>query len=109
MILGEEKADTSDSAVGCTFKYDQYMFRNYSLFDTVGISEGSKGKVSKTDAIQNLLQLLAVLRKGPGINLLIFVMKLGRISESLQVNYELFVRVMTEGKVPVILVSSHKD
>lgn len=104
MIVDKQIAETSDKAVGCTFEHQKYSFLNYNIFDTVGLGEPEGGTVSTKDAVGKLLELITVLKSSPGINLLILVMKKGRITESLKTNYELFVNIMTEKKVPVFLV-----
>ncbi|OXA61567.1 uncharacterized protein LOC110862874 [Folsomia candida] len=109
MIVDKQIAETSDKAVGCTFEHQKYSFLNYNIFDTVGLGEPEGGTVSTKDAVGKLLELITVLKSSPGINLLILVMKKGRITESLKTNYELFVNIMTEKKVPVFLVITHAD
>lgn len=44
LLLGKPVAQVSDRAVGCTFEFSKYTAPNYNLFDTVGLSEGSRRK-----------------------------------------------------------------
>ena len=80
----------SDSAVGCTFKYEKYESPGYVLYDTVGLSEGRSGTVSSADAIKQLVSLLKSL--SDGVSLLIYVIKKDRIRETTEKNYRLFVK-----------------
>lgn len=40
LLLGQNRADVSDKAVGCTFNFQKYETPNFNLYDTVGLSEG---------------------------------------------------------------------
>jgi len=48
LLLEETKAKVSDSAVGCTFEFQKYSTEKFNLYDTVGLSEGSKWRVLLT-------------------------------------------------------------
>ena len=79
LILGKHAAEVSDSAIGCTFKYEKYPGPASVLYDTVGLSEGKGGTVAAVDAIRQLVSLLQSL--SDGVSLLIFVIKKDRIKE----------------------------
>ena len=113
MILGENgvKADTSDSAYGCTFDHKSYPVEiegeSYNLYDTAGLNEGGAGTIDGAQAIAKLYGLIDSLSKKGGVNLLIFVMRCGRITESNQKNYQLFYDTFCEGSVPIVVVVTH--
>ena len=105
MLFDENKAVTSDAAIGCTFQHEKYSMVHegsvLQIFDTVGLSEADKGLVKGTEAISNLVQLLDSL--GEGINVVIHCIRKGTILQSSQNNYSIFVEGMCKNKVPVIL------
>ena len=106
MLFDENKAVTSDAAIGCTFQHEKYSMVHegenvLQIFDTVGLSEADKGLVKGTEAISNLVQLLDSL--GEGINIIIHCIKKGTILQSSHNNYNIFVEGMCKNKVPVIL------
>jgi GTP-binding protein EngB required for normal cell division len=112
MLLGENKVKTSSGAVGCTFTSDAYVVDvgdgvSVRVHDTVGLGEGSAGTVSSSEAIIALYQLLQEL--SDGVNLLVFVMRVGRIVQTDQKNYELFFHGVCARKVPVALILTHGD
>lgn len=105
LLLGQNEANVSDKAVGCTFEFKKYEMAEYNLYDTVGLSEGSVGTRTQAQAIKQLLQLLKSL--GDGVSLLIFVIERGRIKKSLEDNYKLFIDTICMKKVPVVLAITH--
>lgn len=105
LILGRAVANTSDAATGCTFESKAYTAENGDmLFDTVGLNEAAKGTVSAKDALKELVKLFKSLSSG--VNLIIFVVRKGRITEAMAKNYAIFARGICQGKVPVMLAIS---
>jgi hypothetical protein len=105
MLLGDNAAEyalVSDGAKGCTFDHKVYHHNGYNFYDTVGLSEGSKGLTAPKTALDSLVKLLKSL--ADGVNLLIFVMKKDRIRKTFEQNYKIFVEAMCKSEVPVILV-----
>ncbi|XP_037032054.1 uncharacterized protein LOC119071289 [Bradysia coprophila] len=105
LLLGQERANVSDKAVGCTFNFQEYATPNFNVYDTVGLSEGMSGTVRPDLAIKELMHLLQSLHHG--VALLIFVIQKGRIKKSLNKNYNLFVDGLCMKNVPVVLVITH--
>jgi len=132
LLLGRQEAKVSDGAVGCTFEFKRHETDSFVLFDTVGLSEGSKklfllqyiprhvksaiinglqtflkgkGTVTQSFAVRELIKLLKSLENG--VSLLTFVMKKGRIMKSLDENYKLFVDGICMRNVPEVLAISH--
>src|SRR5215471_18818510 len=84
-MLGEEGAadiaQVSDQAMGVTFStkpYKRNIFeKDYQIFDTIGLNEGSHGTVKAADAIEKLWKLMIQL--SDGVNLVVFVIRAPRI------------------------------
>jgi len=103
-LTGENKP-TSSEARGCTFQTDQYTPRfwdncNWTFYDTVGLNEPGGEDTSHAQAVKNLIDLLRTSTEG--FNLIIMVMKQGKITATLEKNYELFVEGVSHNQVPVI-------
>jgi GTPase SAR1 family protein len=77
------------------------------LTDTVGLNESHKGRVPAKIALSNLIKLLKDSKNG--YNLLMQVVKVGRLDNNTVENYNLFIRALTGGKIPVILVVTGGD
>ena len=112
MLLGEQRAQTSTSARGCTFEsvpYDVDLGEGVSVrvYDTAGLDESSAGAVIPENAVANLYDLLR--RMKDGISLLVFVTRLGRITKRNQKNYRLFFEGVCQSRVPIVLVVTHGE
>ena len=108
MILGSDKAKVGDGARGQTFQSSVYPTeingKFYHLYDTVGLGEHSGGTVDSAKAIRCLYQLLTNLSNGGGANLLVFVIRCGRLTETMKKNYNLFHYGFCDSKVPIVIV-----
>lgn len=98
---------TNNGAVGCTFKIEMFSSIpvkgiDYEFIDIVGLNETEIDTVPGSYALTILIDFLKSNKQG--FNLLIFVVRIGRITETTMDNYNLFVRNLTVGKVPVICV-----
>lgn len=105
--LTGQNCRVSSSAVGCTFETTYYTPVRlggylYEFIDTVGLNEGSAGTVKSEKALKSLYDLIR--KNAAGFNILIMVIKADRITQLMQNNYELFVSLLVNGKIPVILV-----
>lgn len=99
----------SDAAVGCTFK--THVFSPFTIddklcifTDTIGLNESDNGKVPAKDALKELIALLK--HSKDGYNLLIHVMRIPRITKAEQNNYEFFIKLVADSKIPAILVAT---
>lgn len=113
LIAGEELADVSPGAKGCTMEaasYDvvlsdsQGLGHHIRLFDTVGLNEPSLSKNDYLTAIEKANVLITQLQRTGGIRLLIFCIRGGRITAVTQRNYRLFRDILCQNQVPVAFV-----
>ena len=100
------------SAKGCTFAsvpYDVDLGDNLviRIHDTAGLDESSAGLVSPENAAANLYDLLRKFEDG--ISLLVFVTRVGRITERNQKNYRLFYEGICQTRVPIALIVTHGE
>ena len=114
MLSGGREATVSSTAKGQTFqheRYEKYIWGHHiNVFDTVGLGEGRNGTVSAPKAIEGLYRLMRGL--DDGVNLLVYVVRGPRLSDSIRKNYELFYEIFCQGEVPVVLVITgleHED
>ncbi|CAF1292946.1 unnamed protein product [Adineta steineri] len=108
LLAGEHVTNDSDSAVGCTFDHVTVRIVHdgqiIELIDTVGLNENSKGTVTDEQAIEKLFEFIRSNQRG--FNLLLFVMKKGRLNEMFETNFELFSSVVSSGRIPAVLFIS---
>ncbi|KAF8878689.1 hypothetical protein CPB84DRAFT_1793988 [Gymnopilus junonius] len=76
----------------------------YNLHDTIGLGEDSTGTMGNSKAIVNLYNLLTLLSKNGGVHLLVFVVRSGRLKETMKKNYDLFYKGFCETKIPIVVV-----
>jgi len=107
LIVGEDVAETSSGAMGCTFESKSYEVEVEGvplvLWDTSGLNEGEKGTVAAKDAVFQVYRLIQSLEKD-GVSLLVFCIRGPRIRESTVKNYQLFYSAFCMEKVPIVLV-----
>ena len=108
MILGSDEAKVGNSLLGETFRSTIYPVeldgKTYNLHDTVGFGEHSGGALDSAKAVRNLHHLVTNLSNSGGVNLLVFVMKRGRLTETIHKNYTLFYHGFCDSKVPIVIV-----
>ncbi|KZP16080.1 P-loop containing nucleoside triphosphate hydrolase protein, partial [Athelia psychrophila] len=114
MLAGGQKevAETSNDAVGCTFKSNPYHIttpggREITLWDTAGLDDGPTERVTALVAMKNMSELTTHLAASTGLSLILYVVK-GKISESIITNYLLF-KAFCDGKVPFVIVVTGLD
>ncbi|KAG1813086.1 P-loop containing nucleoside triphosphate hydrolase protein [Suillus variegatus] len=107
LIAGENLAEISRDMTRCTLKWEEYPIKfgggSYNIFDTVGLDEPQLGIPQYLDAVENAYSLIQTLERQGGIDLLIFCMRAGRLTATLQNNYRLFNEFLCEKKVPVVI------
>ena len=108
MVLGSDKTKVNDRFLGTTFESTAHLVeiegKAYHLHDTVGLGEYSNGNVDSAKAAGNLYRLVTELSNAGGVNLLVFVIKCGRLTETIQQNYSLFYHGFCNSKVPIVIV-----
>ena len=108
MVLGSDKAEVRNHAVGETFKSSVYPVEirgeTYNIYDTVSLEKHDLGAVDSAKVVGNLYRLVTNLSKFGGIHLLVFVIKLGRPTDTMQKNYALFHSGFCDSRVPIVIV-----
>ena len=105
--LTAHERPAADSAVGVTFSsfvFPAIRFAGHTIHitDTAGLNESDKGRIKPVAAVQQLVELIK--HSAAGYHLLIHVMRAPRITQTHADNYEFFVKHLTQGKVPCVLV-----
>ena len=109
MLAGEtvfkvaaDESGTTFEHQGCVIKFgDQPM----NVYDTAGLNESDRGKVSPRTAFQQLYQLLDSLG---GINVVIFVTRY-RITRNTVDNYRLLRSIFCGEKVPTVVAITGRE
>ncbi|KAG2140959.1 P-loop containing nucleoside triphosphate hydrolase protein [Suillus bovinus] len=113
LIAGEGVAKTSLGARSCTLHWQDYAIdfdgESYKVFDTVGLEEPQLKIDDYLNSVENAYTLVRELDKQGGIDLLLFCMRAGRVSATLQSNYRLFYEFLCEKKVPIVLAITHLE
>ncbi|KAG1720685.1 P-loop containing nucleoside triphosphate hydrolase protein [Suillus paluster] len=113
LMAGEEVAHTSLSMQRCTLQWQGYTInfggQVYKVFDTMGLEEPQLGKEQYLECVQSVYRLIKALDAEGGIDLLLFCMRAGRISATLQSNYRLFHEFLCEEKVPTVLAITNLE
>lgn len=115
LIAGDNRAVTSSGAKSCTLQSQEYIVDldgvEFALHDTAGLHE-AQGNMKTTDylnAVHQAYSLISRLEQSGGIHLLVFCMKGGRISITMQQTYNLFVEVLCNRQVPVVIAVTHLE
>ncbi|KAG0704687.1 P-loop containing nucleoside triphosphate hydrolase protein [Suillus ampliporus] len=113
LMAGSEVASTSLSMRRCTLHWQQYTIafggEVYKVFDTIGLEDPRLGMKEYLESVENIYRLIKELDRQGGIDLLLFCMRAGRISATLQSNYRLFHEFLCEKKVPTVLAITNLE
>ncbi|KAG2338047.1 hypothetical protein BDR05DRAFT_1004572 [Suillus weaverae] len=113
LMAGMDVAYTSSDLESCTLDWKQYHIQfdgeSYNVFDTVGLEEPQLGIPQFLNTVENAYALIQKLENQGGIDLLLFCMRAGRITATLQTNYRLFYEFLCEKKVPVVAVITYLE
>jgi len=108
LMAGEQRALTSSGMERCTMHWNKHAIRfgghNYNVFDTIGLEEPELGMEEYLKTILNARNLVMELENKGGIDLLLFCVRAGRVTATIQNNYRLFHEWLCEKKVPIVLV-----
>ncbi|KAG1853272.1 hypothetical protein C8R48DRAFT_611039 [Suillus tomentosus] len=114
MMAGQEIAHISPDSHRSTLHWTEYQitFENgtrYKVFDTVGLEEPRLQTGEYLSAITNACGLISTLKERGGVNLLLFCIRGGRVTATMQSNYRLFFEFFCEEKVPLALVVTNLE
>jgi predicted GTPase len=113
LMAGKNIASTSNDMKSCTLRWEEYPIQfdgeSYNVFDTIGLQEPQLGIQQYLDAVENAYTLIQNLEKQGGIDLLLFCMRAGRLTTTLQTNYRLFHEFLCDKKVPVVVVITYLE
>ena len=77
-----------------------------NIWDTVGLEEPNKDPLK---AIENAYALITDLHRAGGVDLLLFCIRGGRITEPMQRHYRLFFEFLCDRRVPLAIVVTHLE
>ncbi|KAG0708282.1 P-loop containing nucleoside triphosphate hydrolase protein [Suillus ampliporus] len=113
LMAGKEVAHTSPDMQRCTLHWQDYTIdfdgESYKVFDTIGLEEPQLGIDEYLEAVGNAYKLIQHLDKQGGIDLLLFCIRAGRLSATLQSNYRLFHEFLCEKKIPIVIAITHLE
>ncbi|KAG2153886.1 hypothetical protein DEU56DRAFT_771630 [Suillus clintonianus] len=114
LMAGQQIAHISPDSHRCTLQWTEYpiTFENgtqYQVFDTVGLEEPRLQTGEYLSTITNACGLINTLRARGGVNLLLFCIRGGRVTATMQSNYRLFFEFLCEEKVPLALVVTNLE
>ncbi|KAG1723929.1 P-loop containing nucleoside triphosphate hydrolase protein [Suillus lakei] len=113
LMAEKDIAGTSNGMQLCTLRWQEYSIKidgeSYKVFDTVGLEEPQLGIPQYLDAVENSYKLIQDLERQGGIDLLIFCMRAGRLTTTLQTNYRLFYEFLCDKKVPIVVVITYLE
>ncbi|KAG1719789.1 P-loop containing nucleoside triphosphate hydrolase protein [Suillus lakei] len=127
LIIGNEKAETSSSAGGCTSRVQDFQVmidpppssserpsRTVRLWDTVGLHDPQLNREGWLTATAEAYELITKLRQeNANVSLLVFCLEAGRVTAASQAamrsNHQLIYSVFCREEVPVVFVITHLE
>ncbi|KAG1812614.1 uncharacterized protein BJ212DRAFT_460389 [Suillus subaureus] len=113
LIAGKKVARTSPDMQRCTMHWKEYNIdfgdTSYKVFDTVGLEAPQLGIKEYLEFIENAYRLIKQLDKQGGIDLLLFCVRAGRVTATLQRNYRLFHEFLCDKKIPIVLAITNLE
>lgn len=113
LMADEEVANTSPDMQRCTMQWKDYTIGfggdSYKVFDTIGLEEPQLGIKEYLESVENAYKLIKELDRQGGIDLLLFCVRAGRVTATLQSNYRLFHEFLCEKKVPIVLAITNLE
>ncbi|KAG1812633.1 P-loop containing nucleoside triphosphate hydrolase protein [Suillus subaureus] len=114
LMAGQQIAHISPDSHRCTLHWTEYplTFENgirYKVFDTVGLEEPRIETKDYLTAISNAYGLINTLKERGGVDLLLFCIRGGRVTATMQSNYRLFFEFLCEEEVPLVLVVTNLE
>ncbi|KAG1812485.1 uncharacterized protein BJ212DRAFT_1369968, partial [Suillus subaureus] len=112
-MAGKEIANISPTMERCTMHWQEYNIDfggdSYKVFGTVGLEEPQLGIKEYLESVKNAYRLIKELYRRGGIDLLLFCVRAGRVTATLQSNYRLFYEFLCEKKVPIVLAITNLE
>ncbi|KAG2351852.1 P-loop containing nucleoside triphosphate hydrolase protein, partial [Suillus spraguei] len=103
LMAGMDIAGTPNDFGSGTLHWQEYPIEfggePYKVFDTVGLEEPQLGIPQYLNAVENAYRLIQDLERQGGIDLLLFCMRAGRLTTTLENNYRLFYEFLCDKKV----------
>ncbi|KAG2335694.1 hypothetical protein BDR05DRAFT_897936 [Suillus weaverae] len=115
LIAGKTLAKSSSGAQSCTLESTEYQVTipdsqlNVNLFDTVGLDSPTMNNANYLDALVKAHELIVSLKNRGGVHGLLFCIKAGRVSNTMQQNYRLFFEFLCQEQVPLALVVTNLE
>ncbi|KAG2104631.1 hypothetical protein BD769DRAFT_1505374 [Suillus cothurnatus] len=115
LIAGDHRAESSSGAQSCPLEATEYPITvsdpqlNVNLFDTVGLDSPTMNNAGYLDALVKAHELIVSLKNRGGVHGLLFCMKAGRVSNTMQQNYRLFYEFLCQEEVPLALVVTNLE
>ncbi|KAJ8593075.1 hypothetical protein M405DRAFT_631092 [Rhizopogon salebrosus TDB-379] len=114
LMAGGQVARTSPDSHRCTLEWKEYEINvdngtQHQVFDTVGLEEPRLDSREYLTAITNADSLIKTLNERGGISLLLFCIRGGRVTATMQSNYRLFFEFLCQEKVPLVLVVTNLE
>jgi len=113
LIAGMEVAHTSPDMKRCTMGWTEYTIDfdggSYTVFDTRGLDDPWLSPEEYLESVANAYRLVGELDRQGGIDLLLFCVRGGRVTATLQSNYRLFHEFLCEKKVPIVLAITNLE
>ncbi|KAG2070669.1 hypothetical protein BDR04DRAFT_1076475 [Suillus decipiens] len=115
LIAGDQLAEASSGAQSCTLQSTPHSITlsdfqlNVNLFDTVGLDSPTMNNAGYLDALVKAHELIVSLKNRGGVHGLLFCIKAGRVSNTMQQNYRLFFEFLCQAQVPLALVVTNLE
>ncbi|KAG1886636.1 hypothetical protein F4604DRAFT_1675516 [Suillus subluteus] len=115
LIAGDELAEISSGTQLCTLESTEYPVTfsdsqlNVNLFDTVGLNSPTMNNAGYLDTLVKAHELIVLLKDRGGVHGLLFCIKAGRLSHTVQQNYRLFFEFLCQEQVPLALVVTNLE
>ncbi|KAG1840209.1 P-loop containing nucleoside triphosphate hydrolase protein [Suillus tomentosus] len=113
LMAGEEVARTSPDTQRCAMQWKEYTIDfdgdSYTVFETIGLDESQLEIKAYLESVENAYKLVRELDRRGGIDLLLFCVRAGKITTTLQGNYWLFHEFLCKKKVPIVLAVTNLE
>ena len=114
LMAGRYIAKVSSCLEGCTLQTTEYFFTLSGclllhIYDTVGLEESEMDANAFISTIEKAQKVITSLKKTGNIDLLLFCIKAGRFTASMQWNYHLFSEILCNNHIPLAFIITHLE